>query len=246
MLFRSMDLSVRADPLMLPELMDEPCSYEDFRACIRDIEKLNTLTFAARPTLHWLEEIVEKFSGTNPLRVLDIGCGAGDMLRRIEHWAQKRCVVVELTGIDLNPHATRAAHEFTAIGSSIRWITGDVLSYAEPADVIISSIFMHHLPEPEIVRFLVWMEATASCGWFISDLAREQIPYQFIGMFTAVARFHRFVRYDAPVSIRRSFREGDWLGMLAAADIRADDVQLARWIPARLCVARTREAASVA
>jgi 2-polyprenyl-3-methyl-5-hydroxy-6-metoxy-1,4-benzoquinol methylase len=241
-----MDLSVRADPLTLPELMDEPCSYEDFRSCIRDIEKLNTLTFAARPTLRWIAEVVTKFPANERLRILDIGCGAGDMLRRIENWAQKRGVAVELTGIDLNPHATRAAREFTHKDSKIRWITGDVLAHVEPSDVIISSIFMHHLAEPEIVRFLAWMESTARCGWFISDLTREQIPYHFIGMFTAVARFHRFVRYDAPVSIRRSFREDDWLRMLAAADIPAEHVELSRWTPSRLCVARTREAESVA
>jgi 2-polyprenyl-3-methyl-5-hydroxy-6-metoxy-1,4-benzoquinol methylase len=241
-----MDLSARADPLTLLELMDEPCSYEDFRACIRDIEKLNTLTFAARPTLCWLAEVVEKFPETKPLRVLDIGCGAGDMLRRIEKWALKREIAIELTGIDLNPHATRAAHEFTSKESQIRWITGDVLAFTEPVDVIISSIFMHHLAEPEILRFLSWMEKTARGGWFISDLTRQRIPYHFIGVFTAVARFHRFVRYDAPVSIRRSFREDDWLRMLANAGIGVEQTKLSHWTPARLCVARTREAADVA
>jgi 2-polyprenyl-3-methyl-5-hydroxy-6-metoxy-1,4-benzoquinol methylase len=241
-----MDLSLRACPLMLPELMDEPCSYEDFRACIRDIETLNTLTFASRPTLRWLEQIVEKLPPTEPLRILDIGCGAGDMLRRIERWARKRRIAVQLTGIDLNPHATRAACEFTQTDSTIQWVTGDVLAYAEPVDIVVSSLFMHHLPETEIVRFLAWMEATARCGWFVSDLTRERIPYRFIGAFTAVARFHRFVRYDAPVSIRRSFREADWTRMIAASGLAADQTQLARWTPARLCVARTREVANVA
>jgi 2-polyprenyl-3-methyl-5-hydroxy-6-metoxy-1,4-benzoquinol methylase len=240
-----MDLSLRACPLTLPELMDEPCSYEDFRACIGDIEKLNMLTFASRPTLRWLADVVAKLPQTEPLRILDIGCGAGVMLRRIERWARKRGIAVALTGIDLNPHATRAAREFTRSDSPIQWITGDVLAYAEPVDIVVSSLFMHHLSEPEIVRFLAWMEATARCGWFISDLTRERIPYRFIGAFTAAARLHRFVRYDAPVSIRRSFREEDWTRMLAASGIAANQTQLARWTPARLCVARTREAASL-
>jgi 2-polyprenyl-3-methyl-5-hydroxy-6-metoxy-1,4-benzoquinol methylase len=246
MLFSAIDLSLRACPLTLPELMDAPCSYEDFRACIRDIEKLNKLTFASRPTLRWLNQIVEALPQTEPLRILDIGCGAGDMLRCIERWARKRGVAVQLTGIDLNPHATRAAREFTHTDSTIQWLTGDVLAYAEPVDIVVSSLFMHHLSETEIVRFLAWMELTARCGWFISDLTRERVPYRFIGAFTAAARFHRFVRYDAPVSIRRSFREADWTRMLAASGMASDQTQLTRWTPARLCVGRTREAASFA
>jgi SAM-dependent methyltransferase len=240
MLFSSVDLSRRADPLLLPELMDEPCSYEDFRACINDIEKLNTLTFAARPTMSWLRQLVQKHPEAQPLRILDIGCGAGDMLRRVERWSRKQGVAVQLTGIDLNPHATRAAREFTPADSSIRWITGDVLAYSEPVDVVLSSLFMHHLPEPEVVRFLAWMESVARCGWFISDLAREQIPFQFIGLFTAAARFHHFVQYDAPVSIRRAFREDDWRQMLTAAAIPEGEAHLTRRIPAKLCVSRIR------
>ncbi len=241
-----MDLGVRACPLTLPELMDEPCSYEDFRACISDIETLNKLTFASRPTLRWLTQIVAELPQSEPLRILDIGCGAGDMLRRIERWARKRGIAVQLTGIDLNPHATRAAQEFTHTDSPIQWVTGDVLAYSEPVDIVISSLFMHHLSEIDIVRFIAWMEVTARLGWFISDLTREQIPYKFIGAFTAAARLHRFVRYDAPVSIRRSFREADWTRMLAASGMAVDQTELTRWTPARLCVGRTREAASFA
>ena len=238
MLSESVDLSHRADPADLPEWMDEPCSYEDFRSCLIDLAQVNRLTFASRPTLHWLDELVAARKSTEPLRIVDVGFGGGDMLRRIARWATRRGIAVQLTGIDLNPHAARAAREFTSANVAIDWITGDAFSYTEPADVILSSLFTHHLSEPDIVRFLAWMDSVARRGWFINDLVREKTPLQLFTVLSRLARWHRFVRHDGPVSFRRSFREDDWRRMISAAGIPLTSITLQRWTPGRLCVGR--------
>ena len=94
----------------LTELMDEPCSREVLRACLRDIALTNRWTFAYRPVLHWLNAITASQPPlVVPLRILDVGCGYGDVLRRIERWADARRVAVELVGLDLNPDATAIA-----------------------------------------------------------------------------------------------------------------------------------------
>jgi SAM-dependent methyltransferase len=217
--------------------MDEPCSYEDFRACLLDLHVVNRLTLAYRPTLDFLDRLVAS-KDIHTLRIVDVGSGGGDLLRRIERWAKRRGVAVRLVGIDLNPYAARTAEEFTSPDSQIEWITGDAFSYDQPIDVVVSSLFTHHLAEVEIVRFLAWSEAVARCGWFINDLARERAPYRLFGMLSKAMRWHRFVQHDGPVSFRRSFREEDWRQMLGAAAVA--NARLARWIPARLCVERIK------
>jgi 2-polyprenyl-3-methyl-5-hydroxy-6-metoxy-1,4-benzoquinol methylase len=234
------DLSRRAAPSELPEWMDEPCSYEDFRACLVDLRRVNRLTFAYRPTLGFLERLVATTKLHQPLRIVDVGSGGGDMLRCVETWAKRRGVVVTLTGIDLNPHAARVAREFTRPDSAIEWITGDAFTHAEPVDVVLSSLFTHHLEEVEIVRFLAWSEAVARRGWFVNDLCREFTPYRLFGVLAKGLRWHRFVQHDGPVSFRRSFREDDWQRMVRDAGIVDADVRLRRWTPARLCVERIK------
>ena len=233
------DLTRRAEPAELPEWMDEPCSYEDFRQCLVDLAQVNRLTLAYRPTLDFLNRLMTQLSPKGTLRIVDVGSGGGDLLRRVEQWSKQRGIAAELTGIDLNPYAARAAREFTAPGSAIRWITGDAFSYDGPIDVVISSLFTHHLAEGEIVQFLAWSESVARLGWFVNDLARETIPFRFFGPWASVMGWHRFVRHDGPVSFRRSFREADWERMLLAA--RVDAARLQRWTPARLCVGRVKE-----
>lgn len=231
------DFSHRAH---LSEWMDEPCSYEEFRDCLRDLEKVNRMVGAYRPTLKWLEQFAP--IGGEPLRIVDVGCGGGDMLRRIEAWAARRGVAVQLTGIDLNPYAARAAREFTANGSTIEWVTGDAFSYttAEPIDVVISSLFTHHLTDEEIVRFAMWMERVAERGWFINDLHRKPMPYYGFAALAWVMRWHRFVRHDGPVSIRRSFLREDWERYCASAGLSGGDVRIEEVRPARLCVSRDK------
>ena len=223
----------------LDEWMDQPCSYQDFRQCLRDLARVNTVTLARRPTLRWLRQVPR---GGAPLHIVDVGCGGGDTLRHIEQQARRWGVPVRLTGIDLNPYAARAAREFTPALSAIEWVTGDAFSYVPevPVDVVISSLFTHHLPVAEIVRFLRWMSATARIGWFINDLHRQRKPYFAFTALAWAARWHRFVQHDGPVSIRRSFREADWRAYLQEAGLGDAGVRVTAVWPARLCVSWLR------
>src|SRR5580704_13097169 len=96
------DMSRRAQPAELPELMDEPCGREDLRSCLRDLAQVNSLLRGYRPTFEWLNSFLEKIEESRqPLRILDVGCGNGDALRQIARWASKKRIDVRLIGLDL-------------------------------------------------------------------------------------------------------------------------------------------------
>lgn len=232
-----MDFELRAH---LSEWMDEPCSYDDFRACLHDLAQVNRLTFSHRPTLQWLRSVVP--AGSSPLHIVDVGCGGGDTLRQIERWAKGAGLAVQLTGIDLNPYAARVAREVAPPSSAIEWVTGNAFSYqpAVPIDYVISSLFTHHLPDDEIVRFIDWMERVATRGWFVNDLHRRRVPYLGFQVLAKVMRWHRFVQHDGPVSFRRAFRHEDWKRYLGFAGVPLDGVELLTFRPARLCVSRVK------
>jgi SAM-dependent methyltransferase len=225
----------------LTELMDEPCSRDTLRACLRDIARTNRWTFAYRPLLGWLNEIAASIPHREePLRILDVGCGYGDALRRVEQWAKARHIAVELTGLDLNPDSSAIAAEATTASSKIQWVTSDILTYTplQAPDLVISSLFTHHLTEDQIVQFLRWMEARAQVGWFINDLSRARVPYYFFRAFSKLVRLHPFVQHDGPVSIVRSFIPAEWQAMCAAAELGEGSAEIRAFRPAKLCVAR--------
>ncbi|MBW3560758.1 MAG: hypothetical protein KY449_13555, partial [Proteobacteria bacterium] len=72
------------------ELMDaEDVDYTTFRDCLRDLAKVNVVTLGHRPTLAFLEALRRKgrFKRGEAVRILDVGCGYGDLLRAVDRWA---------------------------------------------------------------------------------------------------------------------------------------------------------------
>lgn len=220
--------------------MDEPCSYEDLRECLRSISSVTRLTRGYHPTLHWLNHVYSVLPRqSSPVHIVDVGCGYGDMLRRIHDWAEERHLPVILTGIDLNPEAIRAAREVTIPGT-VTFLAGEAEQFSPPGgiDIVISSLLMHHFESRQIVNFLDWMESKARIGWFINDLHRQPVPCRLFKLLAPVMPWHRFVKHDGAVSILRSFRREDWAAMCKAAALPDDAYLIREYFPARLCVAR--------
>lgn len=228
-----------------PELMDDASSdFETFRDCLVDLARVNRLTLAYRPTLGFLEDL--RRAGRLPqgraLRILDAGSGYGDTLRQVARWASRHNLAVALEGVDLSPWSARAARDATPAELPIAWHTADVLQHRPqaPVDLVISSLFTHHLENAALLRFLRWMESTASLGWFINDLHRHPLPYHVFARVSHLLRMHRFVQHDGPVSIARGFVPADWQRLLAEAGIAPGAAVISRWMPFRLCVARLK------
>lgn len=243
----ALDFSQRAD---LVEEMDGPCGYEELRCCLRHLAIVNRLTFAHEHTLRWLDRILRKPAAANPqrtVRLVDVGCGYGDMLRRIEGWTHRRGIRVELIGADINPNAIRAAHEATPAGSRIRWVLGDACTVPETqeVDLVTSCGVFHHLTEPEIVRLLQWMDSTAAISWYVTDLQRSATSYRVFDLLMRGPWWQRFIRPDGLRSIRRSFLPEDWVRLCAQAGLDGNPVHIESCRPARLCVGRSRPGALV-
>ena len=238
----SPDFSRRSD---LTELMDsDETDFATFRDCLVDLAKVNTLTLAYRPTLQFFDRLAK--SGRLPKDrvaiILDIGSGFGDMLRVVDRWAKRRGVKVDLTGVDRNPWSARAAMEAPGRGRAIRFVTADVFDFQPPrgVDIVISSLFAHHLDEAALVRFVSWMEMNAEIGWFVNDLHRHPLPFHLFRAFSRTMRFHQFVQHDGPVSIARAFNAADWRRTLAAAGLPAAAPEVRHVFPFRLCVSRVK------
>jgi len=218
--------------------MDGNCSYEDFRGCLRSLEQINRWLLGYRPTLAWLRRL--RHGLREPVHIVDVGSGGGDLLRQIAGWARSHGIAVQLTGIDLNPYAARAAAESTPKELGIAWVTSNALAYRpeKPVDIVVSSLMAHHLEDEEIIALLRWMEATARVGWYINDLERSERSCRMFSLADRIMRWHRFVQHDGPVSFRRAFREEDWARLLAAAELPREAVTVEHWRPGRLCVGR--------
>lgn len=217
------------------ELMDaDDLPGDVYAAVVADLARVNTVTLAARPTLAFLRSVTQP---GKHYRLLDVGYGDGDMLRRIERWGSKRDIAFDLVGIDLNPRSETAAKAHSAPDSAIDYRTGDYAALAgERWDLIISSLVAHHMTGEQLVAFLRFMECEARVGWLVNDLHRHGFAYHGWPLLARLFGWHPIVRHDGHLSIARSYRPAEWPAILAAAGVEGARVH--RQFPFRLCVER--------
>jgi SAM-dependent methyltransferase len=232
------DFRARAE---LREYLDEPCERDVLRVYLRDLERVNRWLLGYRPVLNWLDGFAHKTNG-QVLRILDVGCGYGDVLRRIERWARTRGIPVKLTGLDVSRDVVAIARETTPAASAIEWVCADLFTYSprKRVDIVVSSLLTHHFDEGDVVTFLRWMERHAERGWFVNDLSRAAVPYHLFRVFSRVMGMHPYVQHDGSVSVARAFVAEDWVKMSAAAGLGSEDVSIRGYTPGRLCVGRRK------
>ncbi len=233
------DLTSRSND---PELMDgEDVSQAEYTACMQDLAVVNIVTLARRPTLRFIDGAFRATPNHQTLTIMDVGFGAGDMLRAIDRLAAKRGRSVRLVGVDLNPRSEQAARQGTPDQSAIEYRTGDYATWPldDQIDMVVSSLVTHHMSEGEILAFLKWMEERARLGWLVNDLHRHRVPYYGFLALACAMRWHSFVRHDGPLSIARAFKRNEWQVLLESAGI-GNDAEIAWWTPFRLCVERKK------
>lgn len=218
------------------EQMDAPnLDPATYAALLGDLAKVSTITMGRMPTLGFLDRVI---GDARSIRILDVGYGHGDMLRRIDRWAKKRGITAELTGIDLNPKSADVARVASA-GHDIDFQTGDYASLAgQGFDVILSSLVAHHMTHAQLVAFLRFMDGEAKRGWFVNDLHRHGFAHAGYPLLGAIMGWHPIVRHDGRLSIARSYRPGEWPALLAEAQVKT--ARVFRAFPFRLCVESIR------
>jgi 2-polyprenyl-3-methyl-5-hydroxy-6-metoxy-1,4-benzoquinol methylase len=204
---------------------------------LHDLARVNRWTFTAHPLLAYLDRAAVRLTR---FRLLDVGFGEGDLLRRVARWAARRGIAVSLTGIDINPRSAEIARAQTPADMAIEYLAGDCHDLQGNFDFIVSSQVTHHMTDRQLDDFLHFMEERALRGWLISDLHRHGFAYCGFPLLARLMGVHRIVREDGQLSIARSFRPAEWREILRASGMPPDGIEVVRRFPFRISVERIR------
>jgi len=214
----------------LPELLDaEGIPALDLYRNYYEIEQINKLLSGYAPTLKGIQFFLEKHPTRHePLRILDVGCGGGDTLRKIALWAQSKNVDVELYGVDLLDDAINYAKKQKSV-QPINYKVADFREFDvdQPFHLVISALFCHHLDKENLASILMSQLKMAKWGVIVNDLHRHPIAYWSIKWLTALYSKSYLVRHDAALSVLKAFKIGDWQRTLR--DIGVDEYHI-KWL----------------
>ncbi|MEM7109509.1 MAG: methyltransferase domain-containing protein [Bacteroidota bacterium] len=213
--------AVRSDE---PELMDDLNSDGPVIAqTLRELETINKWLGGNYVTINAIEKLVHS-SKAGTWRIVDIGCGGGDILKLIAKWARKRRIDVELIGVDANPNVIAFAEENSTGFSEISYRVIDIFSEqfrTLEADIVTATLFTHHFSDSELIQLFKTIRKQATVGVAINDLHRHWFAYHSINLLTGLFSKSPMVKNDAGVSVLRSFKKEEWEEILKSAGFSA-------------------------
>lgn len=198
------------------ELLDmENIPFVAIRKNMQELNVINTLLGGHNITLRGIKKLIEK---KTQLTVCEIGCGGGDNLLMINKWAIKQGIHTTLIGIDINKDCIAFA-ENNDLHKKVTYVHSDYkkVNFKTEPDVIFSSLFCHHFEDDELIDMLGWMKKNSKIGFFINDLHRHPLAYNFIRIATGLFSNSYLVKNDAPLSVLRGFKKKEWLVLFRKA-----------------------------
>jgi SAM-dependent methyltransferase len=224
-----------------PELMDQPgLNATEHARALSGLGRINRLSRSA--AMYWpeLRRLAQAGPG-RPLRVLDVASGGGDVPIALARRAVRSGVNIAIEGCDKSAAAVQFAGEQAAARAlPVRFFTLDALRDEVPSgfDVIVSSLFLHHLDDYEAVRLLERMAGATGKLIMINDLLRGPIEFALAWAGCRLLTGSRVVRHDGPVSVSAAFTITEARDLASRAGL--EGVRLTRHWPGRFLLSWSR------
>ncbi len=200
------------------ELLDSTnIPFRDIAENMKELEFINSYLGGHSITI----EGFKKLTGIKKnISVCEIGCGGGDNLNAIGRFCKRNNIRAQFTGIDINADCIEYAKAKSQV-DDVTFMVSDyrLANFESKPGIIFSSLFCHHFTDDELVEMLQWMKDQAVAGFFINDLHRHPLAYNFIKFATKMFSSSYLVKNDAPLSVLRGFRKAEWQKLLKKAGI---------------------------
>lgn len=193
------------------EMMDDlSSSTPDMDQTLKELNTINSWLGGNRVTLNGIKKLIN--STHQNLKIVDMGCGGGDILKMLANWGRQNSIQLELIGIDANAgvvdYANRNCCEYPEI--TIRQM--DIFSEQfknMSFDILTASLFTHHFTSDELISLFRNLKQQTRLGIVINDLHRNWLAYIAISLLTAVFSRSKMIRHDAGISVLRGFNNCD-------------------------------------
>ena len=192
------DLTLRAD---LRELMDSSDVPEaELTEALAFLETVNRRLGGYSIFFSKLRRWTQKGSAAT---ILDAGTGGADLPLALERWGRQHGVSLKVTGLDADAAVIRLARRRAPHLELIQDSISALAATGRTFDFVISSLTLHHVPEPALPRVLRDLDRMARRGLVVGDLRRSALGWAGVTALTALFG-NRVTRHDGPVSFRRA------------------------------------------
>lgn len=194
------------------EMMDDfEIGGESLTRSLDQLAVINFLLGGNTVTVKGLKKLLKNQSKKEVYKIIDLGCGNGEMLRIIAEYGRKKGFTFKLSGIDANENTVNYAEASSADYPEIEFKQSNVLDAnfdIEPCDIVLTTLFLHHFTEEEIIVLLKKVIIKTKIGILVNDLHRHKMAYYLFKIF-CLPISNKMIVNDGLISILKGFTSED-------------------------------------
>jgi SAM-dependent methyltransferase len=186
---------------------------------LRELEFINTWLGGNAVTLNALSRVKRRKGLSGRIRIADLGCGGGDMLKLVNGWSQKNNVSTELLGVDANPNIVAYARKNVPL-ENVSFKATDIFSNdfkLMEFDIVMATLFFHHFTDVQLIEFFNQLKQQVKTAVIINDIHRHPLAFYSIKWLTQGFSKSPMVIHDAPVSVLRAFARNELHNIIRSA-----------------------------
>lgn len=197
----------------MPEIMDDfSIEGDTLINTLNKIARINQFLGGNKLTIGSVKDLIKNIPLEQEICIIDLGCGNGDMLRALAHYAAESHHNFRLIGIDANPFTISYATESSIHYPTIKYYSEDVFDAKFKNfkyDIALCTLTLHHFDEDEIITIMQILERQSTIGIVINDLHRNAIAYRLFQMLCFVFRLNKMAKKDGLTSILKGFKKAE-------------------------------------
>lgn len=212
------------------EKMDDPgLDRLEHEKALDGLARLNRLSRSA--TVMWTA--IRRYCSLtqrNSISLLDVATGSGDVLLSLCLLAAHEGIEIRATGCDVSEVAlNRASRRSRQYNMKANFLCIDALKEPLPYghDVIVASLFAHHLSDDDVVFFLENAKQSTRHLLLISDLVRSRLNLWVVFAATRLLTRSSVVHFDGPASVCNSFTRAELNALAERACLTGAEIKLA-------------------
>jgi 2-polyprenyl-3-methyl-5-hydroxy-6-metoxy-1,4-benzoquinol methylase len=203
-----------------PELMDRPQPVsEKLKRDLHNLRQLNRFFGSYALINHFLRRWIKPDSH---LRIADLATGSADIPRLAVDHARICGATVAIDAIDQNSATLEIGKDLSAEYPEISFVAANILEWqpAEPYDLVLCSLALHHFSEGDAVRLLKHCRELSRRFVLVSDLRRGWLATIGVYLLTAAIFRDPMTQTDGRLSAARAFSFAEFRNLAEQAGWR--------------------------
>jgi SAM-dependent methyltransferase len=192
------------------------------------IATINQFLGGNRLTLHGVQKLIADIDQSQEITIVDLGCGNGDMLRKLADYANKKSLNFKLIGVDANNFTIKYAKELSINYTNIEFKCLDIFdqSFQElKCDIALLTLTLHHFKDTEIMSLLTTWYKNVAMGIVINDLHRNEVAYRLFQGLGWLIRLNKMPKEDGLTSILRGFKKEELISFSKKLNCKKYNIQ---------------------